>query len=400
MQATGRFRGRTPVRPDAAGHGSGGRIGRRRFVTLGAAGGAMGLLAACNAPRNAARLSEILASAEDDPYQDYAIYPVTRDLLPRVETWPVTGSGPRGGWISRGGGANGQTIASGDRLTLTIWDNEENSLLTSNGNKAVTMEGVAVAPDGTIFVPYIGQVRVAGATAEAARGTIQTRLEEIVPSAQVQLAQEAGRMNSVDVVAGVAAPRSYPLEDRNTSVLSLIARAGGVREGLDNPVVRLVRGGQVHVTTLEQLYENPALDTVLRGGDKIIVEEDPRYFLAIGATGRQQQVRFTRQKLMAADAIALMGGVHAGRADPRGLLILREYPEGARGDGIRGPEQARAIFIVDLTSADGLFSAGRFEIHPDDILYASESPLNAVYATTNIIGTFLGLATRIDNSTD
>ena len=183
------------------------------------------------------------------------------------------------------------------------------------------------------------------------------------------------------------------------TVLNIIARAGGVREGLDNPVVRLVRGGEVHVTTLERLYETPSLDTVLRGGDKIIVEEDPRYFLAIGATGRQQQVRFTRQRLMAADAIALMGGVNAGRADPRGLLILREYPEEARGDGITGPEETRVIFIVDLTSADGLFSVGRFEIHPDDMLYASESPLNAVYATTNIIGTFLGLATRIDSAT-
>ena len=82
------------------------------------------------------------------------------------------------------------------------------------------------------------------------------------------------------------------------------------------------------------------------------------------------------------------------RADPQGLLILREYPASAVSAGVRGPRQTRVVFTVDLTRADGLFSARNFQIHPDDLVIATESPVNDALAISGIIGNVFGVFNR------
>jgi polysaccharide biosynthesis/export protein len=371
-------------------------IGRRHFLAIGAGA----LVAGCDVPRGAARENEILKSAEKDTLSGYAIYPVSRAFLPQAALWPVTGSGPRGDWIARQKGAQHQIIAPGDKVNLVIWDSEDNSLLTAPEQKAVRMEGMTVAPDGTIFVPYVEAIRISGMTPEAARSQVQEKMEAIIPSAQVQLSLDTGRQNSVDLVGGVASPGSYPLVDRDMTVLNLIAMGGGVASGLQNPLIRLIRNGTLYVTTVSRLYADPALDTTLRGGDKVIVEEDPRRFLALGAAGREQLVPFPKDDVTALDAMALIGGVSDARADPKGVLILREYPPSATRAGVQGPRETRVIFTIDLTTADGLFSAGKFGVNPDDLVYVSESPLNTIDTISRILGNILGAGARVNNVTN
>ena len=49
-----------------------------------------------------------------------------------------------------------------------------------------------------------------------------------------------------------------------------------------------------------------------------------------------------------------------------------------RADGIGGPKLPQVVFTVDLTSADGLFAARSFEVHPGDLLMVTESPMVSV----------------------
>ena len=104
------------------------------------------------------------------------------------------------------------------------------------------------------------------------------------------LTQQTGRLNSVDLVAGVGSPGSYPLPNRNYSVLALIAQGGGIPASVNNPRVKLQRGSKVYAISAERLYDSPTADAILVGGDKIIVEEDDRYFLSIGAAGKEHLV--------------------------------------------------------------------------------------------------------------
>ena len=158
------------------------------------------------------------------------------------------------------------------------------------------------------------------------------------------------------------------MPDQNFSVLGAITAAGGVNENLTNPQVRLTRGNQTYRTSLKRLFENPELDTRLQGGDQVIVEADLRYFLSLGAAGNESQFNFNRDTVSALDALSIIGGVNDFRANPKGVLILREYPATALDAGTRGPRQQRVVFSIDLTTSDGLFSARNFNIHSGDLV--------------------------------
>ena len=280
-------------------------------------------------------------------------------------------------------------------MRRTIWDNDENSLLTPPAAKVVDIQGVPVSSSGAVFIPYLDEVVLNGLTHDEARKRIQTELGSILPSAQVQLAVTPGRRSSVDVVGGVVAVGSYPLPDRNFSVLSLIAQSGGVAPGLRNPQLKLVRGDGVYGISVEKLYAEPSLDATLQGGDKLIVEEDKRYFLSLGAAGTEDLFYFPKETVSALDAVSLIGGVQDSRVNPRGVLILREYSDrSVRSDGT-GPDRARVVFTVDLTSADGLFSARKFQVQPKDLVLVTESPLNSARTVLGLVGQVLGLARQL-----
>lgn len=357
---------------------------------LGLVGLGMVLAACSHLPRMAPVEREIVAAADQDN-ADFAVYAVDRGFLPIVAEWAHTGRREMN-WIPTSGGARTQVIAVGDQLEITIWDSNDSSLLSPDGQRQVQIQALTVAPDGTIFVPYVGNTRVSGLTLQSAREHLQDEIDLVVPSAQVQLNLVEGRTNSVDLVGGVGAPGAYPLPDRNYTVLNLIAQGGGVQAELVNPQVRLMRGGNIYGTSVERLFSNPNLDTLLQGGDQVIVEADRRYFLSLGAAGQQSQHHFPQDHVTALDAMAIIGGVQGARGDPGGILILREYPDTAVHGGDRGPDQARAVFVVDLTSADGLFSARNFRVHPGDLVLVTESPITSAQTILGLIGSAFGLA--------
>ncbi|MGV6847904.1 MAG: polysaccharide biosynthesis/export family protein, partial [Marinibacterium sp.] len=310
--------------------------------------------AACGRlPGGAPASTEIINQVQENN-GEFALYRVNRAFLPTVAKWPETGKTEHLGWIGRTNGAKSQIIQAGDTLAMTIWDNSDNSLLTADEQRAVQLGDTRVTPNGMIFVPYIGDVSVIGLTPDLARQEIQTALEAIVPSAQVQLAMTEGRNNSVELIGGVGSPGTYPMPDRDFTVLSLIAAGGGISSGLNNPQIRLVRGSSIYGTSVEKLLDNPRLNTLLRGGDKVFVEDDTRYFLSFGATGTEALHIFPKDDVSAMDAVSIIGGVNDRTADPEGLLILREYPASAVAPGVRGPRNTRVVFSVDLTTFDGL----------------------------------------------
>ena len=353
------------------------------------------VLAACSTPRGAGFEAEVLAASETDDageaIYDFEVHEVTRATLPQLNGWADT-SARRYAWINGGAQPRSLQIAPGDVLEVVIWDAEENSLLTSPGQRAAQLQNVTVGGDGRIFIPFVGEMRVSGMAPSTARTRIEEELVGTVPSAQVQVNVVPGRSNTANLVSGVNRPGVYPLPDRNTSVLALIAEGGGIRNDLTNPQVRLFRGNDVYGTSVARLFENPALDTVLRGGDRVIVEEEERSFLSLGAANSQSVHLFPKPEVSALDALAIIGGVEETRADPQGILVLRQYPQSrVRSDG-RGPGKDRVVFTLDLTSADGLFSAGQFQIQDGDLVYATESPINAARTIFGLLGAAVGLA--------
>ena len=356
------------------------------FVAAGVAG--------CGFPAGAPFQAEVLAEAQSDQ-PTFDVVEVSRANLPRIESWPSTGWAGHYRWLTAGGGGPTNIIRAGDRIDLVIWDSQENSLLTTPNTKSTVMKGLAVSPNGTIFVPYVGEVVVNGLTPDAARQLVQDEIERIAPSAQVQLETVAGETNSVDLVRGVNRAGPVQLPSRNFTILSLIAQGGGIDPRLRNPLVRLLRNGKTYEIRADDLFADASRNIAMRGGDKVIVDEDARFFVAAGATG-DQIIYFDRERITAMEALSMAGGLFENRADPKGILILRDYPASAvRADGGAGPKLAQVVFTVDLTSADGLFAAREFQVNPGDLVMVTESPMVGVSQAISLAGQALLIRARL-----
>ena len=354
-------------------------------------------VAACSLPRGSAVQNEIL-KAQDDDSANFQVVPVGRENVQNLAEWPATGWAGTYRWFDARRGPSSPLIRSGDRIILTIWDSQETSLITTPEQRSVTMPAMQVSPSGTLFVPYLDEVVVNGLTPADARRKIQNELEDIVPSAQVQLSHEAGRKNTVDAVRGFASPGSYPMPDRDYTILTLISQAGGISDSLRNPLVRVIRDGETYEIRVSNLLEDAKRNVLLRGGDQVVVDEDKRTFIALGATGTEELVHFEQENVTTLEALALVGGLSDSRADLKGVLILREYGANAVRDDSSGPNKSQVVFSFDLTSADGLFAAKKFRVNPDDLLIASESPVTSARTIFGLIGSVVGVGNALDNN--
>lgn len=364
----------------------------RRQVLGGVAALAM---SGCSVARGAPSKREVVARPDADG-ADFTLEIVTRSRLALYTAW-----NPRNGrmltdWPQGGGVPSDQVLAPGDRLSLRIWDAEESSLITTAEAPFADIANVVVTASGHVSLPYIDQVHVGGLTAERARNRLQESLTAIIPSAQVQMEVSEGRRNSAQMLGGVVRPGTYPLDERNLPLTSLVAAAGGIDQSLKNPQVQITRGNQVFRRSWEFVLNTPHHDPAIRGGDRIVIEADPRSFKALGASQREEVIGFDEQDVSALRAISLMGGIADTRADPRGILVLRRYDarETQRADG---PPDTRVVFSFDLTSADGMFSADEFLILDDDIVLATQAPAVTTQRVLGLFGSFLGFGRSVSN---
>ncbi|WP_261391199.1 polysaccharide biosynthesis/export family protein [Roseovarius atlanticus] len=353
-------------------------------------------LTGCALPRGAAVQSEILKEQRSEN-PSFQLVEVTRELTPLIAKWPHRGASGKFHWFGADQGPDSSAIQTGDTVKIVVWDSEDNSLLTGLDGNAAEIPPQEVSATGRIFLPYVGEVSVRGLTPSSARARLQAQFEQIQPSAQVQLAVTPGRNNSVDVVGGVAAPGRYPLDSRNTKILGVVAQSGGVNPALRNPMIRLQRGGRTYETRVSSLLENANRNVRVVGGDQIVVVEDERSFTSLGATGAQKVIYFEKERMTVVEALSSTSGLNAGTANPKGVLVLRDYQPRDLKPGLAGPNKQQVVFSFDLTSADGLFAARQFFIQPDDTLYATESPINSARTVIGLFGTIIGVTSSVNN---
>ncbi len=289
------------------------------------------------------------------------------------------------------------TIRPGDVLGLTIWENVDDGLLAGEGVNSTLLEEVQVDGAGFIFVPYAGRIRAAGNSPEEIRRIITAKLEEQTPDPQVQVRRVAGDGSTVSLIGSIGGQGVYAIERPTRTLAAMLARAGGVTIEPGIAQVTVIRGAHRGKIWFEDLYDNPELDIALRGGDRILVEEDSRAFTALGATGGQARVPFESQNLSALEAIAQVGGLNASTADPTGIFVLRnetaEIANAVLGRSDLVGAQ-RMVYVLDLTQPNGMFEARDFVIRDADTLYVTEAPYTQF---TKIISALTGPAGSINS---
>jgi polysaccharide export outer membrane protein len=268
-------------------------------------------------------------------------------------------------------------IRPGDILGLTIWENVDDGLLSTEGSSATILEEVQVDGSGFIFVPYAGRIRASGNSPEAIRRIITSKLAEQTPDPQVQVRRVAGDGSTVSLIGSIGGQGVFAIERPTRTLSTMLARAGGVTIAPEIAQITVIRGKERGKIWFQDLYDHPELDIALRGGDRILVEEDSRAFTALGATGGQSRVPFESQNLSALEAIAQVGGLNSATADPTGIFIFRNEPAEVANvvmgrDDLQDAQ--RLVYVLDLTQPNGMFQARDFVIRDSDTIYVTEAP--------------------------
>jgi polysaccharide export outer membrane protein len=135
-------------------------------------------------------------------------------------------------------------------------------------------KSVQVADIGTINLPLVGEVPVAGKTAQDVEHDLTSRLgAKYLQNPQVTVYVKEHNSQSMTVEGAVKKPGVYPIKGK-ASLLQSLALAGGLEPNSDSTVVvfRYADGNRTAARfEVDNIRSGQAEDPVLQGGDVVVV---------------------------------------------------------------------------------------------------------------------------------
>ncbi len=231
---------------------------------------------------------------------------------------------------------------------------------------------VTVAADGTIRLPYIGRLMVAGSTPYDVQRMIETALKGKSQSPQALVTVVNSPGNSVYLLGDVTRTGRMPLTAARERLLDAVATAGGSKATSADTVIRLSRAGESAEMRLADVRPGSGDDITLLPGDRIELVIEPRSFSAFGATPKVSQVLFEAPRVSLAEALARVGGPNDIQADPRSVFLFR-YDAAAIAAG-----EPPVIYRLNLMKPESYIIAQNFPMNDKDLIYIANSASNPV----------------------
>lgn len=285
-------------------------------------------------------------------------------------------------------------IGPGDVLSITIYEvgvtlfgSGTTTLGGSTGSntagggydpsaKAQSLSGITVRDDGTIRLPFIGNLRVAGRTTAEIEAMIVAKLRGMSQAPQALVTISGNLTNTVLVSGAVARPGRQQLSLARERLLDAIATAGGTgeRDGPQSTVVRITRDGRTAEAYLGTITPGSAADLILLPGDRIDLIRRPRSFSVFGAAGKVSQITIDSDALSLAEAVAQAGGPDDSRADPTAVFVFRDAGAATAAEG--KVTVTPVVYRLDMMKPSSYFIAQRFVMRDKDVIYIANARLN------------------------
>ncbi|KVT06879.1 capsular biosynthesis protein [Burkholderia sp. MSMB1078WGS] len=293
-----------------------------------------------------------------------------------------------------------QQLGVGDTIEVSIWEAPPATLFgvaqTGDSKAGSTNARVTVLPDqvidgdGTINIPFAGQIKAVGRTPAELQRAIAARLKNIAHDPQVLVKLSHNATSYVTVVGDVVKNDRMPLSARGERVLDALAAAGGVRQPVDKITVQVTRGDLVASLPLESVIRDPRQNVPLRAGDVVTALFQPYSFTALGATGKNEEINFEAQGITLAQALARAGGLQDTRSDAQGVFIFRfedakalPWPNSPAQTTVEG--KVPVVYRMNLRDPNAFFVAQNFMMDNKDLLYVSNSAVTELQKFLNLV---------------
>jgi polysaccharide biosynthesis/export protein len=285
-------------------------------------------------------------------------------------------------------------ITPHDVLSVTVWDHPELTI-PAGEFRAAEDAGYAVASDGTIFFPHVGEVEVAGKTLKEVRQLLTQRLAYVIERPQLDVRVAGFRGQRVQVTGEVVGPATLPITDVPLRVQDALSQARGTTVEADLRNVTLTRAGRVFKLDMQALYEDgdTSQNWLLQDGDVLHVPDRSRNKVFVLGEVRQPQSRvMVKGRMTLAEAIGDSAGFDPVTSNPAKVYV------------IRGSFERPVIFKLDAGSPDALLLATHFELQPRDVVFVSAHNLtrwnriiSQIQPTVQLLWQSVDLANRAGN---
>lgn len=188
-----------------------------------------------------------------------------------------------------------------------------------------------VSEAGTITLPLVGEIGIAGLTRSEAEGRIETALARFVNEPQVFVFVREYQSQRFSVMGAVNSPGTYDMEGR-TSLLEALSMAGGINFSEASGKIIVIREGFTQEPieiSMQELIDrgNTAFNIDLKARDVINVEPKRSYFIYVyGQVNGPGQFEL-KGPITLLQAISLAGGL-ADRAAEDRVKIMRTRLDG------------------------------------------------------------------------
>ncbi|WP_313670388.1 polysaccharide biosynthesis/export family protein [Sandarakinorhabdus sp.] len=293
----------------------------------------------------------------------------------------------------------GTVVGTGDALEVTIWEAPPAALFggatdTRIGTaistaRPTTLPELLVGPEGSISVPFAGQVPAGGRTLREIEADIVRRLRGRANAPQAIVRLVRNTTATVTVVGEVTNSARLPISPRGERLLDALAQVGGVKPPVNLTTIQVTRDGRTYRMALADIITQANNNIVLAKDDVITALFQPYSFTVLGAAGKNDEIRFEAMGITLSQALGRFGGLQDGRANPRGVFLFR-WDEPATPGGPRVP----VIYSFDLKDPAVYFLAQQFRMVDKDLIYITNSPIAELQRFVSIVSqTLLPIAT-------
>ena len=248
------------------------------------------------------------------------------------------------------------TLGYGDVINISLTDIED-------------IDGsYTISPDGSVTIPYVGQVVVKDKTKEEAQEFINNVLKDFYQEPETIVKIEAYNSSYVYLTGSINRPQSILLSEQPLKLLDSLMRGGYVKDQKSyNKKALLRRGNEVYDINLYQLLElnKTELNIYLRKEDVLHIQEsDTDQAYTFGEFTRPGAIPVYRD-LTLTELFATQG-INQATAKTKAIYVLREdVNKFLHVD----------IYKIDLRNPGAFIVANKFYILPNDIIFIPSTRL-------------------------
>lgn len=286
-----------------------------------------------------------------------------------------------------------ELVGPGDVLNITIYETGISLFGGSGATVAGSNAGfepssraerfplIRVSDAGTINIPFVGELGVAGHTSSEIESMLRRSLRRMSQNPQVLVSIAEGLTNSIIIGGDVRRPGRLVLPTNRDSLSDVIALAGGTNGEIKDILVRLQRAGVYGEFRLSDILSNPEQDMRIFPADRILLVRSPRSYSVLGAAGRNDQIAFPSSSLSVIEAVALAGGTNPNAGDPKAIFVFRMA---SLPDGTVSP----TVYHFNMMQASSYLLAQRFIMSDKDVLYVGNAAANQPTKLIQIVSQF------------